>query len=119
MTDKTKSLIRHALTALGGILAFLGLAKFSGFFDILNDNFDNVWAAGATVVGFITAIIGFFKNKERFAGIALLLFCSNFLFASDIQIVRPIASHSSDNYHQSGCASFYALSCGESVLLLE
>jgi hypothetical protein len=58
-----KSLLRHILTALGAILGFIGLGKFSGLIDILNNNLDAVWAAVATVVGVATAIYGFFKGK--------------------------------------------------------
>jgi hypothetical protein len=66
MNEKTKSLIRHALTALGVVLGFIGLGKYTGLIQYLVDNLDAVWAAITTVVGVVLTILGFFKNKERF-----------------------------------------------------
>jgi hypothetical protein len=66
MNEQTKSIIRHLLTALGVVLGFVGLSKFTGLLDILNQNLDTVWNAALTIVGFATTLIGFFKNKDRF-----------------------------------------------------
>ncbi len=66
MNEQTKSIIRHVLTALGVVLGFVGLSKFTGLLDILNQNLDTVWNAVLTIVGFITTLVGFFKNKDRF-----------------------------------------------------
>ena len=66
MNEQTKSIIRHLLTALGVVLGFVGLSKYTGLLDILNQNLDGVWNAALTIVGFVTTLIGFFKNKERF-----------------------------------------------------
>jgi hypothetical protein len=67
MNEQTKSIIRHVLTALGVVLGFVGLSKFTGLLDILNQNLDTVWNAVLTIVGFITTLVGFFKNKDRFS----------------------------------------------------
>lgn len=64
--EQLKSVIRHALTAVGAVLAFAGVAKLTGLFDYVNSNFDTIWSSVATIVGLITTIIGFFKNPERF-----------------------------------------------------
>ena len=66
MNEQTKSIIRHLLTALGVVLGFVGLSKFTGLLDILNQNLDTVWNAVLTIVGFVTTLVGFFKNKDRF-----------------------------------------------------
>jgi hypothetical protein len=66
MNEQTKSIIRHLLTALGVVLGFVGLSKFTGLLDILNQNLDTVWNAVLTIIGFITTLVGFFKNKDRF-----------------------------------------------------
>ena len=66
MNEQTKSIIRHVLTALGVVLGFVGLSKFTGLLDILNQNLDTVWNAVLTIIGFITTLVGFFKNKDRF-----------------------------------------------------
>lgn len=65
MTDKTKSLIRHILTALGVVLGLLGLEKVTGLVQYILDNLDSLWSAVVTVVGFVTTIIGFFLNREK------------------------------------------------------
>jgi len=66
MNEQLKSVIRHALTAIGAVLAFSGLSKLSGLFDYLNNNFDPIWSSVATIVGLVTTLVGFFKNPERF-----------------------------------------------------
>lgn len=67
MSEQLKSTIRHILTALGVILGFIGLNKFVPIVDYLIQNLDALWAAILAIVGAITTILGFFKNKERFA----------------------------------------------------
>lgn len=64
--EQLKSVIRHALTAIGAVVTLLGIAKFTNLLDYLNTNFDTIWAAVATIVGLITTVLGFFKNSERF-----------------------------------------------------
>lgn len=64
--EQIKSVIRHALTAVGAVLTLLGVAKLTGLFEYLTLNFDTIWASVATLVGLITTVIGFFKNPERF-----------------------------------------------------
>lgn len=66
MNEKTKSLIRHALTALGVVLGLLGLNQFTGLIDAVLANLDSVWSAISTLVGFVLLVIGFFKDKTRF-----------------------------------------------------
>jgi hypothetical protein len=65
MTDQTKSLIRHILTALGVVLGLLGLEKVTGFVQYILDNLDSLWSAVITIVGFVTAVIGFFLNRDK------------------------------------------------------
>jgi len=65
MTDQTKSLIRHILTALGFLLATLGIADAADIVDFLLVELDTLWDAILVVVGAITTVIGFFQNKER------------------------------------------------------
>lgn len=67
MNESTKSLIRHILTALGTILALLGLNQFTGVVDFMLESFDGVWGAIELLVGFVIALIGFFQDRgERF-----------------------------------------------------
>lgn len=66
MNEQTKSIIRHALTALGAIIAFIGLGKYTGVLEYITNNLDAVWDAAMTIVGFAVTILGFFKNKARF-----------------------------------------------------
>lgn len=66
MNEKTKSTIRHILTALGVVLGLFGLGNLSGVIDFTLVNLDGIWDAVLTLVGVVTTWIGFFKNKERF-----------------------------------------------------
>lgn len=60
-----KSLIRHLLTALGTLLTVLGLSEFVPIIELLKDNINELVAAGMTLSGLITTIVGFFRQKER------------------------------------------------------
>ncbi len=67
MSEGLKSLIRHALTLLGGLLTVLGLGKYSGALTYLLDNLDVLWASIAAIVGIVTVLYGYFKDTTRFA----------------------------------------------------
>jgi predicted tellurium resistance membrane protein TerC len=54
------------LTALGVLLAALGLGNASGLIEELLSNLDVIWDAVLVIVGTIVSIVGFFRNKERF-----------------------------------------------------
>lgn len=66
MTEQTKSLIRHLLTAIGFLLATLGLADAADLVNILIADLDKIWDAILILVGVVTTVAGFFQNKERF-----------------------------------------------------
>lgn len=66
MTEQTKSLIRHLLTAIGFLLATLGLADAADLVNILIADLDKIWDAVLILVGVVTTVAGFFQNKERF-----------------------------------------------------
>lgn len=59
----TKSLLRHILTAIGSVLIFLGLGKFTSLIDILVQNLDVVWDAVVALIGFVLTVWGFFKDR--------------------------------------------------------
>lgn len=61
-----KSLIRHALTAIGTLLVLTGLNKWLPLVDLLTANLDSVILAFEVIIGLVVAIFGFFRNKERF-----------------------------------------------------
>lgn len=61
-----KSLIRHALTAIGTLLVLTGLNGFLPLVDILTENLDATFQAVEVLGGVIVAVFGFFRNKERF-----------------------------------------------------
>lgn len=67
MTEGTKSLIRHILTALGVLLAAVGMADAAELFNTLLLDLDKVWDAVLVFVGLFTTVAGFFKGKDRFA----------------------------------------------------
>ena len=60
----TKSMIRHILTAIGTLVALVGLESVTGLLNYLIENLDGLWAAGATIVGAVTTIWGFLRRKE-------------------------------------------------------
>ena len=68
MNEQNKSLIRHLLTALGVLMAALGLGNASGLIEELLSNLDTIWDAILVVSGTVVSIVGFFKNKDRFSG---------------------------------------------------
>lgn len=59
------SVIRHILTAVGAFAVLIGLNHWLPFIDYINANLDQVWAAGVTVVGFITTLVGYFRKREE------------------------------------------------------
>jgi hypothetical protein len=66
MNAGTKSLIRHILTALGVLLAALGMADAAELVNGMLADMDKVWDAVLVLVGFATSVLAFFTNKERF-----------------------------------------------------
>ena len=64
MNEQTKSLIRHLLTAIGFLLASLGLADASDMINGILANLDGIWDAVLVLSGTVIGIIGFFKNKD-------------------------------------------------------
>lgn len=65
MNESTKSLIRHILTAIGAIAMTLGIDSFTGIIEYIQSNFDQVTASVTAVIGFLTTLFGFFKDKDR------------------------------------------------------
>jgi len=61
-----KSLIRHALTAIGTLLVLTGLNGFVPLIDLLTENLDTTFQAVEVLGGVIVAVFGFFRNKDRF-----------------------------------------------------
>ena len=61
-----KSLIRHALTAIGTLLVLTGLNTWIPLVDLLTENLDAVFSAIEVLVGVGVAVFGFFRNKDRF-----------------------------------------------------
>lgn len=66
MNESTKSLIRHILTALGVLLAALGLADASELVNGTLAQLDAIWDAALVLVGFGTSVVAFLSGKERF-----------------------------------------------------
>jgi hypothetical protein len=66
MNESTKSLIRHILTALGVLLAALGLADASELVNGTLAQLDSIWDAALVLVGFGTSVAAFLSGKERF-----------------------------------------------------
>ena len=65
-TEKFKSVVRHALTAIGTLLVFFGLNSYVPLVDYLTENLDGTVQAIEVLVGFVLVVFGFLKNKERF-----------------------------------------------------
>jgi len=68
MTDSLKSIIRHILTALGVLFAFIGLEKYTGLIDYVSQNLDELWASILVIVSFATTIWGFFFERKPAEG---------------------------------------------------
>ena len=65
-TAEVKSLIRHALTAIGTLLVLTGLNTWIPLVDLLTENLDSVVNAIEVLVGLGVAVFGFLRNNERF-----------------------------------------------------
>jgi len=65
MNDKTKSLIRHTLTALGVLLAAVGMADASDLFNTLLVDLDGIWDAMLVIMGLVTTVVGFFTKRKE------------------------------------------------------
>jgi chemotaxis methyl-accepting protein methylase len=65
-TAKIKSLIRHALTAIGTLLVLTGLNRFIPLVEYLTENVDATFQAIEILVGVVVAVAGFLRNKDRF-----------------------------------------------------
>jgi hypothetical protein len=65
-TAEVKSLIRHALTAIGTLLVLTGLNSWLPLVDLLTENLDGVFSAIEVLIGVGVAVAGFFRNRERF-----------------------------------------------------
>jgi len=65
MNNKTKSLVRHILTALGTVLVLLGLGDAAGVIEFVNGELDTVNDAILVIVGFLTSVFGFLREKDR------------------------------------------------------
>jgi len=65
-TEKFKSVVRHALTAIGTLLVFFGLNSYVPLVDYLTENLDGTVQAVEVLVGFVLVVFGFLKNKDRF-----------------------------------------------------
>lgn len=64
--EQVKSLIRHALTALGTLLVLTGLNRFLPLVDYLTENLDATFQAGEVLIGLVVTVYGFFSGKKRF-----------------------------------------------------
>jgi hypothetical protein len=69
-TAELKSLIRHALTAIGTLLVLTGLNKFIPLVDYLTDNLDTTFQAIEVLIGVVITVFGFLRNKDRFKQVA-------------------------------------------------
>ena len=65
MTESTKSLIRHLLTALGTVVALVGLNGWLPFLDFLTESLDVIWDAVVVIIGFVTAVYGYLRDDNR------------------------------------------------------
>lgn len=87
MSETTKSLIRHIMTGVGLLLGFIGLGKFTGLLEILQQNLDGLFAAFLSISGVVTMVAGFFRNKKRLddtVPILVLLFIGSSFFPSNL-----------------------------------
>jgi len=64
--SEIKSLIRHALTAIGTLLVFTGLNRFVPLVEYLTENLDSTVQAVEVLIGVAVAVFGFLRNKDRF-----------------------------------------------------
>ena len=69
-TAELKSLIRHALTAIGTLLVLTGLNRFIPLVDYLTENLDATFQAIEVLVGVVITVFGFLRNKDRFKQVA-------------------------------------------------
>ena len=69
-TAQIKSLIRHALTAIGTLLVLTGLNRFIPLVEYLTENVDATFQAIEVLVGVVVAVFGFLRNKNRFKEVA-------------------------------------------------
>ena len=69
-TAELKSLIRHALTAIGTLLVLTGLNRFIPLVEYLTENIDSTFQAIEVLVGVVVAVFGFLRNKDRFKQVA-------------------------------------------------
>jgi len=65
-TQQVKSLIRHALTAIGTLLVLTGLNRFLPLVEYLTENIDSTFQAIEVLIGVVVAVFGFLRNKDRF-----------------------------------------------------
>ncbi len=64
MDNKTKSLIRHILTAVGTIITLIGVNSVVPIITFIQNNFDGVWEAASTVIGALITIYGYFFKRD-------------------------------------------------------
>ena len=69
-TQQVKSLIRHALTAIGTLLVLTGLNRFLPLVEYLTENIDSTFQAIEVLIGVVVAVFGFLRNKDRFKEVA-------------------------------------------------
>lgn len=59
----TKETVNKILISLAALFTVFGLLNLSGAANYLVSVLDSVWAAGLTIIGLITGLIGFFKPE--------------------------------------------------------
>ena len=64
-SEQIKSLIRHILTGLGILFTVIGLDRWIPMVQYIQDNLETTSIAIMTLVGVISTIVGFFKDKKR------------------------------------------------------
>jgi len=52
MSENVRSLIRHLLTIVGGLLTVFGLTKYSGVLEYVSNSVEPIYAAVTAVIGF-------------------------------------------------------------------